>query len=237
MPTIRFFYGQVAIEMHPQIHSVIHPDLLVSWLAMIGFGAYHGLNPGMGWLFALSRGLQQQSEKAVWTSLLPIAIGHAASVAVVAGLVLVVGHLVNLPVLRLSTAALLLTFGLYKLFRYYRHPRWVGMEVGMRDLFFWSFLMASAHGAGLMIAPIFISLTSHSGPLTANLYNSVVLLLAVSLHTVAMLAVMGAVAWVVYKKLGLAILKKGWVNFDLIWAGALLLVGGLALFSALTHSH
>jgi hypothetical protein len=223
--------------MHPQIHSVIHPDLLVSWLAMIGFGAYHGLNPGMGWLFALSRGLQQQSEKAVWTSLLPIAIGHAASVAVVAGLVLVVGHLVNLPVLRLSTAALLLTFGLYKLFRYYRHPRWVGMEVGMRDLFFWSFLMASAHGAGLMIAPIFISLTSHSGPLTANLYNSVVLLLAVSLHTVAMLAVMGAVAWVVYKKLGLAILKKGWVNFDLIWAGALLLVGGLALFSALTHSH
>jgi hypothetical protein len=223
--------------MHPQIHSVFHPDLLVSWLAMIGFGAYHGLNPGMGWLFALSRGLQQQSEKAVWTSLLPIAFGHAASVAVVAGLVLAVGNLVSLPALRLSTAALLLAFGLYKLFRYYRHPRWVGMQVGMRDLFFWSFLMASAHGAGLMIAPIFISLTSHSGPLTANLYNSFVLLLAVSLHTVAMLVVMGVVAWVVYKKLGLAILKKGWVNFDLIWAGALLLVGGLALFSALSHSH
>ncbi len=107
------------------------------------------------------------------------------------------------------------------------------MQVAMRDLFFWSFLMASAHGAGLMIAPIFISLTSHSGPLQANLFNSIVLLLAVSLHTLAMLAVMGVVAWAVYKKLGLAILKKGWVNFDLIWAGALLLVGGLALFSAL----
>jgi len=204
---------------------------------MIGFGAYHGLNPGMGWLFALSRGLQQQSERAVWTSLLPIALGHAASIAIVAGLVLAVGHLINLQALRLSTAVLLLAFGLYKLFRYYRHPRWVGMQVGMRDLFFWSFLMASAHGAGLMIAPIFISLTSHSGPLTANLFNSVVLLLAVSLHTLAMLAVMGLVAWVVYKKLGLAILKKGWVNFDLIWAGALILVGGFALFAALSHFH
>jgi hypothetical protein len=223
--------------MHPQIHSVFHLDMLVSWLAMIGFGAYHGLNPGMGWLFALSRGLQLQSERAVWISLLPIALGHAASIAIVAGLVLAVGHLADIQALRLSTAALLLAFGLYKLFRYYRHPRWVGMQVGMRDLFFWSFLMASAHGAGLMIAPILISLTSHSGPLKANLFNSMVMFLAVSLHTLAMLAVMGLVAWVVYKKLGLAVLKKGWLNFDLIWAGTLLLVGALALFSALSHGH
>jgi hypothetical protein len=220
--------------MHPQIHSVFHPDLLFSWLAMIGFGAYHGLNPGMGWLFALSRGLQQQNDRAVWTSLLPIALGHAASIAVVAGIILLVGQMADIQLLRLSTAALLLAFGFYKLFRYYRHPRWVGMQVAMRDLFFWSFLMASAHGAGLMIAPIFISLTSHSAPLQANLFNSIVLLLAVVLHTLAMLAVMGVVAWAVYKKLGLAFLKKGWVNFDLIWAGALLLVGGLALFSALS---
>lgn len=220
--------------MHPQIHSVFHPDLLVSWLALIGFGAYHGLNPGMGWLFALFRGLQEQSERAVWISLLPIALGHAASIAVVAGLVLLVGQLADIQLLRLSTAALLLAFGFYKLFRYYRHPRWVGMQVAMRDLFFWSFLMASAHGAGLMIAPIFISLTSHSGPVKANIFNTVVMLLAVSLHTLAMLATMGLVAWIVYRKLGLAVLKKGWLNFDLIWAGALLLVGWLALFSALS---
>jgi hypothetical protein len=133
-------------------------------------------------------------------------------------------------------ASTLVTLGLYRLWRH-RHPRFGGMQVGFRDLTIWSFLMASAHGAGLMIAPIFISLTSHSGPLTANLFNSVVLLLAVSLHTLAMLAVMGLVAWVVYKKLGLAILKKGWVNFDLIWAGALILVGGFALFAALSHFH
>ena len=223
--------------MHPQIHSVFHPDLLVSWLALIGFGAFHGLNPGMGWLFALSRGLQQQSERAVWTSLLPIAFGHAASVAIVAAIVLVVGNQADIQALRLSTAAILLAFGFYKLFRYYRHPRWVGMRVGMGDLFLWSFLMASAHGAGLMIAPILISLTTHYGPLKANFFNGMVMFLAVSLHTLAMLAVMGLVAWIVYTKLGLAVLKKGWVNFDLIWAGALLLVGALALISALSHGH
>ena len=219
--------------MHPQIHSVIHPDLLVSWLAMIGFGAYHGLNPGMGWLFALSRGLQEKSEKAVWVSLIPIALGHAASIAIIAVLVLAMGHLLEPRTLQLTTASLLLAFGLYKLFRYYRHPRWVGMQVGMRDLFFWSFLMASAHGAGLMIAPILVSMISHSGHQQADMFNSILMLLAVSLHTLAMLAVMGLVAWGVYKKLGLAILKKGWLNFDLIWADALLVVGGIALVSAL----
>jgi hypothetical protein len=223
--------------MHPQIHSVFHPDLLASWLAMIGFGAYHGLNPGMGWLFALSRGLQQQSDRAVWTSLLPIAFGHAASISVVAALLLVAGHLIPPTVLRLSTAAVLLAFGLYKLFRYYRHPRWIGMDVGMLDLFLWSFLMATAHGAGLMIAPILIHLASQAGPMEANLFNSFVMLLAVSVHTLAMLGVMGLVAWIVYKKVGLAILKKSWLNFDLIWAVALLLVGALALYSAMSGGH
>jgi len=223
--------------MHPQIHSVFHPDLIVSWLALIGFGAYHGLNPGMGWLFALSRGLQQQSGRAVWTSLIPISLGHGASIAIVAILLLVAGNLINTAALRLSTAAILLAFGLFKLFRYYRHPRWVGMQVGMRDLFFWSFLMASAHGAGLMIAPILISLTSSHAHMEANLDSSLVMLLAVTIHTLAMLVVMGLVAWIVYKKLGLAILKKGWLNFDLLWACALLLVGLLALYGAVSGGH
>ena len=200
---------------------------------MIGFGAYHGLNPGMGWLFALSRGLQEKSEKAVWLSLIPIALGHATSIAIIAILVLAVGQFIEPRALQLATAALLLAFGFYKLFRYYRHPRWVGMRVGLRDLFFWSFLMASAHGAGLMIAPILVSMTSHTGHHQAGMFNSMLMLLAVTIHTLAMLAVMGLVAWVVYKKVGLAILKKGWFNFDLIWAGALLVVGGIALIRAL----
>jgi len=199
---------------------------------MIGFGVYHGLNPGMGWLFALSLGLQRRDEKAIWISLLPIALGHGASIAVVAALVLAAGPLIPLKALRLLTAALLLAFGLYRLSRYYRHPRWVGMQVGMDDLFIWSFLMASGHGAGLMIAPILIHLASHSSPLETTLFNGALLFFAVCIHTLAMLAVMGSAAWVVYRKLGLMILKRSWVNFDLIWAGALILVGALALIRA-----
>ncbi|UFS71451.1 hypothetical protein LPW11_04455 [Geomonas sp. RF6] len=223
--------------MHPLIHSAIHHDALISWLAMIGFGAYHGLNPGMGWLFSLSRGLQLQSERAVWSSLIPIALGHGAAVTVVAALVLAAGHLMDPAVLRVVTAATLLAFGVYKLFRYYRHPLWVGMQVGMRDLFFWSFLMASAHGAGVMVAPVLLSLTRPHGLHTAaeeEITSAVVMLLAISVHTAAMLGVMGLVAWVVYKKLGLAVLRKGWLNFDLLWAGALLAVGVVALFGALS---
>jgi len=188
--------------MLQQTLSAIPLDSLGPWLAMLGFGAYHGLNPGMGWLFALSVGLQQQSERAIWVSLLPIAAGHAATIGLVALLVMAGVRFISASLLQWITAIALLAFGAYKVFNYYRHPRWVGMKVGMRDLFVWSFLMATAHGAGLMVAP-------------------------------AMLVVMGFVAWIVYKKLGLAVLRQKWINFDLIWAVALLLVGGIALSLAL----
>lgn len=195
---------------------------------MAGFGAYHGLNPAMGWLFALALGLQRKSQRAIWVSLLPITAGHAASVALVAVVLLAVGQAISLTALSRLTAAVLLGFGAYKLLTYYRHPRWVGMRVGMRDLFLWSFLMAVAHGAGLMVAPTLIGVASASSRAGFGMA------LAVGLHTLSMLAVMAAVAWVVYKKLGLAVLKKGWINFDLIWAVALLAVGGIALFRALS---
>jgi hypothetical protein len=219
--------------MHPLTHSAIPPDALGPWLAMAGFGAYHGLNPGMGWLFALALGLQQQSARAIWLSLFPIAAGHAASIVPVAVLLLVVGHLVPMSLLRLLTAAMLLGFGLYKLFTYYRHPRWVGMRVGMGDLFAWSFLMAFAHGAGLMVAPTLLGRT-HAGTLPEGSFSPETgVTLAVALHTLAMLVVMASVAWLVYKKLGLTVLRRNWINFDLIWAGALVVVGGVALFQAM----
>lgn len=219
--------------MHPQTHSVIHPELLTSWLAMLGFGAYHGLNPGMGWLFALSVGLQRKSEKAIWLSLGPIALGHALSIGLVATIVSAAGHVVSLATLQLLTACFLLGFGAFKLTTYYRHPRWVGMRVGMRDLFFWSFLIAVAHGAGLMVAPVLIGLMADSGLPEITLSGGTLLVLAVCVHTGAMLAVMGFVAWIIYRKLGLRFLRKSWVNFDLIWAVALLVVGALALYSTL----
>lgn len=215
------------------ILSAILPNALGPWLVIIGLGAYHGLNPGMGWLFALSLGLQRQSERAVWQSLFPIAGGHALSIALV-GIVLLAGlQFVSSDLLQWITAAILLVFGIYKLFNYYRHPRWVGMKVGMRDLFFWSFLMATAHGSGLMVAPAFIGITQqHQGhhiPAGVSISQETEILFAVGLHTFAMFIVMGAVAWLVYKKFGLAVLRQGWINFDLLWAIALLLAGGIAL--------
>jgi hypothetical protein len=215
---------------------------------MAAFGAYHGLNPGMGWLFALSLGLQRQSDRAIWSSLFPIAAGHALSLVVVAMAVIASAQYLPASFLKLATALLLIGFGLYKVFNYYRHPRWVGMKVGMGDLTLWSFLMATAHGAGLMIAPLVLSMTApasemhmdhtamageHAAHLTlmGSGLNSEVAL-GILIHTLAMLVVMALIAWVVYKKFGLRILRSHWINFELIWAGALIIVGAIALIGS-----
>jgi len=216
---------------------------------MMAFGAYHGLNPGMGWLFALSLGLQRRSDRAIWTSLFPIAVGHALSLLVVAMAVVASAQFLPASFLKFATALTLIGFGLYKVFNYYRHPRWVGMQVGMADLTWWSFLMATAHGAGLMIAPLVLSMTTpatemhmdhtamagehaaHLAMMGAGLNPDVAL--GILLHTLAMLVVMAVVAWFVYKKFGLRILRSHWINFDLIWAAALLIVGAIALLGSL----
>ncbi len=223
--------------MLQQILSVIPVDTLGNWLVMAGFGAYHGLNPGMGWLFALALGLQQRSERAIWRSLVPITLGHALSLIVVAGLVIVSSSFISPTVLSLLTAGTLLAFGVYKLFNYYRHPRWVGMQVGFRDLLAWSFLMAAAHGAGLMVAPSLVSIANahpaHGAHNTSAMVMGTGISLGIIIHTTSMLVVMAAVAWIVYKKVGLAVLRTSWINFDLVWAIALLVVGGFALWQAL----
>lgn len=198
---------------------------------MIGFGAYHGLNPGMGWLFALSLGLQRQSQRAIWLSLLPIAAGHAASLVLVAVLILAGAQFISTTVLEVATALLLIGFGSYKVLNYYRHPRWVGMQVGLRDLAWWSFLMAMAHGAGLMIAPVLLGMTTMHGSHELPVSPGIGMSLGILSHTLSMLLVMAIVAWIIYRYVGLAILRRRWVNFDLIWAVALLIVGGVALLS------
>jgi hypothetical protein len=218
--------------MHPPTHSA-SPESLAVFFTVALFGAYHGLNPGMGWLFALALGMQQNNEKAIWKSLAPITLGHAFSIALVAGGILALQAFISLKTLQAATALVLIGFGIYKLLNWYRHPRWVGMKVSWQELTIWSFLMATAHGAGLMIAPALLGLfngdhTGHSAS-TAGLEAS----LGVLIHTLSMLVTMAVVAWVVYKKLGLMVLRKGWLNFDLIWAGALLVVGCLSLFTAL----
>ena len=210
------------------------------WLALALLGAYHGLNPAMGWLFAVALGLQERRRGAVLQALPPIALGHAFAILVAVLVVGVAQILVPLDALRYICAGVLILFGLYKLIRR-KHPRWVGMRVGFRDLTAWSFLMSMAHGAGLMLVPILLRLseptrgTPDAGEHAAHVAqtsSATVLadLTAVGLHTLAMFAVMGSVAIVVYEKLGLMILKRTWFNVDLLWAGALVAAGVVTLF-------
>jgi len=187
-------------------------------------GAFHGLNPAMGWLFAVALGLQEHRRTAVLAALVPIAAGHAASVAVVGLALAAAGLAVPLRDLRLAAAVVLIAFGLFRLLRPYAHPRWVGMRVGFRDLVLWSFVMASAHGAGLMLAPVFLGLPGPAGHVHAG--GGLVIL---AVHTAAMLLVMGAVALAIYETVGLALLRRAWVNLDLVWAAALLVVGAAML--------
>jgi hypothetical protein len=208
------------------------------WVVLLVLGAFHGLNPGMGWLFAVALGLQEQRRATVFRALVPIALGHALSITAV--LVVVGGIQVVVPerVVHYASAAVLGAFGLYRLLRA-RHPRWVGMRVDFKDLVLWSFLMASAHGAGLMLVPILLQwpaqdngharlITTLSPQVIAN--SPALLMAAVGVHTLSMLLVTAAVAGLVYEKLGLAILRQAWFNIDLVWALALI-VSGLCIIA------
>ena len=200
-----------------------------AWPALLLLGAYHGINPGMGWLFAVALGMQERRRAAVAWSLVPITLGHALAIAAAIAAAGVLGLIVSPGHLKLIVAAILLAFGGYRLFRH-RHPRGGGMRVGFRDLTLWSFLMASAHGAGVMVLPVLFGLAAgeHAGHST-GVQSLPSASLAVGVHTAGYLAVTALVAAVVYEKVGLAVLRKAWVNMDLIWAGALVLTGLLTL--------
>src|SRR5215211_545714 len=212
------------------------------WLALALLGAYHGLNPAMGWLFAVALGLQERRRGAVLQALPPIALGHAFAISLAVLVIGVAQIMVPLAVLRYVCATALILFGLYKLIRR-RHPRWVGMQVGFRDLTAWSFIMATAHGAGLMLIPVLLKLSGtmqemehqahehwgHSVHLFLTNPAALADIAAVGVHTVAMFAVMAAVALVVYEKLGVMILKRGGFNVDLLGAGTLVAAGVITL--------
>jgi hypothetical protein len=220
-------------------------DMPWPWLTLALLGAYHGINPAMGWLFAVALGLQERRRAAVIRAFAPIALGHAVSVAAVVVLLGAAQALVDIGVLRLVGAGALVIFGLYKLLTPMSHPRWVGMRVNFRDLTAWSFLMATAHGAGLMLLPVLLRLPSggaqashdmaghaaHTGhmQMAGAVAAPTSEFAAVAIHTAAMFLVMAAIAVVVFEKVGLAILRRAWVNLDLIWAVALIVTGALSL--------
>lgn len=205
------------------------------WVTLLLLGGLHGVNPGMGWLFAVALGLQEGRGRAVWRALPPLALGHAVAIGVVAAVAVLVGVAVPLDVLKWVVAGLLLTMGVARLVRA-RHPRYGGMKVGARELGVWSFLMASAHGAGLMVVPVLLEMDgggAHAGhaehvealaPLTAGLADGqIAALFATGVHTVGYLLVMALLAVVVYHKLGVRLLRTHWINLDLVWAVALIL--------------
>lgn len=200
------------------------------WAALLLLGAAHGLNPGMGWLFAVARGLQEKDRKAVWSALLPLATGHALAIALAVGIAAAVGLVLPTGEIKWIVAATLLALGVVRL-RRHRHPRGMGMRVDNRDLTIWSFLMATAHGAGLMALPFVLAMapgTTMSG-MTHGVHvmgftQSATLstgLLATAAHTAGYLVVLALMAALVYERLGLRMLRTAWINLDLIWAGAL----------------
>jgi hypothetical protein len=199
------------------------------WLALFLLGAYHGVNPGMGWLFAVALGMQERRRGAVAWSLVPITLGHALAVAAAVAAAGVLGMAVSGGQLKLIVAAMLLAFGGYRLIRH-RHPKGGGMRVGFRDLTLWSFLMASAHGAGVMVLPVLFGLSpgEHAGHSTGG-QGLASASLVVAVHTAGYVVVTALVAAIVYEKVGLAVLRKAWVNMDVLWAGALMLTGLLTL--------
>ena len=214
-------------------HAALSSSAL--WLMLL-LGAYHGLNPGMGWLFAVALGLQEGKGSAVAKALVPIALGHAVAIGIVVLAAVFLGMALPLLVIRYSVAVLLVGLGIYGLVRH-RHPRWVRMQVGFRDLTVWSFLMASAHGAGLMVLPVLLgSSTVEAASQMAGHHHMaagaspLAGILATVVHTTAYLSVTGLIAWVVYRKFGLALLRKAWFNFDLVWGGALVATGVCTLF-------
>ncbi len=202
-------------------------------------GAYHGLNPAMGWLFAVALGMQDRDRRAVLRALPPIALGHELSLVLVVVAVLGLGLLADPSVLRLAAGIALILFGIFRFVKPRAHFRWTTMRVNRRELAWWSFLMSSAHGAGLMVAPVLIgggaaSAAAHDHALEAAGGGAAELMtgaLGLLLHVGAMIAVMGVVALLVYEKLGVAVLRKAWINLDGVWAGAFVLAGLLTLFT------
>jgi hypothetical protein len=197
------------------------------WLMLAGLGAFHGLNPAMGWLFAVALGLHRNSRATVFRALPPIALGHALSIAIVAGAVVVAGVMVSQRLVLAGAGLLLIAWAIYHHVYGHRHRVRVGMRTGQIGLVLWSFLMATAHGAGLMLLPALFQLCLAPSPAQgiAASGSLAMTLAAVSVHTAAMLAVTGAIAIVVYEWVGLAILRTAWLNLDLIWTAALATTG------------
>jgi hypothetical protein len=205
------------------------------WLAVIASGLYHGVNPGMGWPLAVSAGMIDRSSRALVVALGYLAIGHLLAMLVaIVPFALAAALLALQREIRISASIVVAGFGVFQLIRR-RHPR-VLARIRPTQLGLWSFAVAIAHGAGLMLLPIYLGLyrsgdmhRSHAAPgalINANLGTALLLSLV---HTLAMIAAGGFLAWLVYRYLGLKFVSRSWFNLDALWAISLILVGALSL--------
>src|SRR5829696_3385246 len=224
-------------------------DASIQWFALLALGAAHGINPAMGWLFAVGRGLQERDRRAVWRALGPLAVGHALAIGVAIAAAMAMGNVLPLGWLRWIVALSLLAVGVDGLV-HHRHVRLGGMRVGSRELATWSFLMASAQGAGLMVLPFVLGgaapsttgATHHhhamsvggaaTQPLAASIVGlDPVAVIAPLVHTLGYLLVTIVLAVVVYEKVGLNILRRAWINVNAIWSAALIVAAVAAVVS------
>jgi len=221
-------------------------DASLPWLSLLLLGAVHGINPAMGWLFAVARGLQERDRRALWRALGPLAVGHACAIAAAVVLAATLGRVVPMGALRWLVAAALVAVGVDGL-RRHRHVRLGGMRVSARELATWSFLMASAHGAGLMVLPFMLgsatgtagSTMHHHGhssiapPQQASLAGIMAAdassVIAPLVHTLGYLATTVVLAVIVYEKVGLRILRRAWINLDVLWAAAMIVAAVFAV--------
>lgn len=198
---------------------------LWAWLALVGLGAFHGLNPAMGWLFAVALGLHQHDRRVVWLSVIPIALGHALSVVLLAAAFFWAGLIIDARIVRIGSGLVLIGWALYH-WRYgHRHRVRFGMQTGLLGLGVWSFLMATAHGAGLMLWPVLMPLCIAAASEPDGAGPLVTAIIGIGVHTLAMLVTTTVVAVAVYEWVGLEILRRAWINVDLVWTFALVAAG------------
>jgi len=212
------------------------------WLAVIGSGLYHGVNPGMGWPLAVSAGLMGNGRRDLFAALGPLAGGHLlAMMGILLPFVVMSALITWQQEIRIAAALILIAVGIWLFFNR-RHPRFLA-RIKPTQLALWSFAVATAHGAGLMLVPIYLGLcrveeidVGHQAAATLIGGNLVVAILVSVVHAGAMIATGGMIAFAVLEWLGLKFLSKSWFNLDAIWALSLVLIGAISLTAAMVVS-
>jgi hypothetical protein len=215
------------------------PSTLWLWVAVVVSGLYHGVNPGMGWPLAVSAGLMDKSPRSLLAALWPLSVGHLlAMLSILLPFAMLLALVEWRHQIQAGASILVIAFGAFRLL-YPRHPR-VLARIRPTQLALWSFVVAIAHGAGLMLVPIYLGLcqSSASEPAAILVNTNLDVAAAVSIvHSIAMISAGGCAAWLVYRYLGLKFVSRSWFNLDTIWAVSLILVGATALAIVLAGLH